>query len=142
MSGSATKQADAYATAHGGKQVGVSLKSLCSELKCVHAIKAKRQTVAQLDSLPQQRSNGDITSEEAVERLDSLVGAALVRQVAMILSNAQRSCLPRGWLEYRTADGKPYFFDVYSQTTTWCVQVCGADAKLGGRQSVQMSTAL
>lgn len=133
----------------------VSLQSLCSELKCVHAIKAKGQTVAQLNSLPEQLSNGEITSEEAIERVDALVGKVLTRQAALVVINGHRSFLPRGWLEYKTDDGTPYFFHVYSQTTTWCVEVCSAamgrataasvsyaGGKLGGRRPVQMSVHL
>lgn len=74
-----------------------------------------------LDELYEQLKAKTVRSQAALRQLTELVGQATVEQAGLAIASAQQGTMPEGWVEYfDRANGRPYYYNVHTRTTTWC----------------------
>jgi len=98
------------------ERVFISATSLIKEVKlCVSA-----QQQAPLDRLAADLAARKITAEQAIPKLQQLVGNTMVQQAAIVVQNLKTGVLPHGWIEYTDQVTKrAYYFNAHTKETTW-----------------------
>ena len=97
--------------------VVVSCSALILESK---QIVADEEVHKKLDALYAKHKGKQITPQQALEELTTLVGQTTVEQAGLVLSNIQTGTLPAGWVEYFDPQRNlPYYHNARTKTTTW-----------------------
>lgn len=110
------KEAEEPKKAGGTQKVYISCTALIKEMKL--CVDEKQQ--APLNKLLEDLLAHKVSAEQAVQKLQALVGTTLVQQAGMSVMNAKTGALPHGWLEYMDdASKRPYYYNVHTKVTSW-----------------------
>ena len=98
------------------QRVFISATSLIKEVKLCCG--PEKQLA--LDSMAADLKAHKISAEQAIPKLQALVGNTLVQQAAICVQNLKNGTLPHGWIEYfDNGTHRHYYYNAHTKHTQW-----------------------